>query len=318
MAKTAALTKHKSPVSKYPGSKRLHCDRLFSGRVPDAVVEPFAGAAHYSFFMMNQRQAPRAYFWAECEKSLQALYATWAHPEDHAALYDRLKYWQIRFKRGDLDAAWGELTSDYWALCSFTNLSGFHKAALGATGLVIRKLTFGAVMRSANGKCFNHPYVKSEVPRLISWKYKLPPCTATPSLYSDWSSAIKNFSRWADAQKLKPSAEILIDPPYYAPPKQGRRCSPAYLDHEPHADRTKALFVNSFQAAIKEPRLRRITVTGYFSDELNDALLVVAGKESVTCKIQSELKKMNNSGKPKPGFVEAIWTVKRGAIKDHG
>jgi site-specific DNA-adenine methylase len=303
--------KYKSPLQRYPGSKRGYLPKLWDECETEAVVEPFAGAAHYSFDRLNQGWilAPKQVFLGEQDKGVRAIYETWRSPETYSAFYTRLEFWRIEFCFTSADSAWKALVREIEEWSAAPELDSTQTAYFACAALALRKLTFGGVVRNnAKGK-LNIKYCEGQVNELIGWNFIFPPIPeAGVSICSDWQSAIAAFKN----SDLK-SAEALIDPPYYAPKQKGKVCTAAYLGHEPHSDRTRQLCTKAFEACLMDGRFRLINVTNYFSDELDQELGAIALNHGVKleCRVENGLKSMNKSGKEKDGETEAIWTVRR-------
>lgn len=305
------INKYSSPFQRYPGSKRGYLSKLWDERDRVAVVEPFAGAAHYSFERLSQGWvlAPKHVFFGEQDASVRAVYETWICPEQHAAFYTRLEFWRMEFCFCSTDSAWTALIKEFDEWQSASSLNAEQLAYFAAIALVIRKLTFGGVVRAGASGRLNVKYCARQVKQLIGWHFEFPPTpSASVSILNDWQSAITAFKN-SDL----PSAEALIDPPYYAPRQKGRRCTAAYLDHEPHSDRTRKLCTDAFSACIKDPKFRLINVTNYYSDVLDDELREIARDhgEKLERVDAGSLKSMNKSGAKKVGEKEGIWTIRR-------
>ena len=93
----------KSPISRYPGSKRLHLKELLAAAAPvEAVIEPFAGAAHYSISRL-QNGVTQA-FLGESDPTVRALYAVWKNKKLHSLFEEYLANWVKAFENDRLAA----------------------------------------------------------------------------------------------------------------------------------------------------------------------------------------------------------------------
>lgn len=313
------MPKYSSPLQRYPGSKRGYIDRLWDGQYREALIEPFCGAAWYTLERSSSILPPGSISLADADASVQCIFKVWIEERLEDAVYEEIAYWKKKFNELAPDKAWSDLTHDYaWYSHAHksrvrdaveTDLTDRQIAKLAATGLVMRKLTFGGVMRTGAAGKINVRYVKGQLEQLERWEYKFPPLPDAKFYFArSWEEVMEGFSGFDVS-----SAEAFLDPPYYAPKTDGRRCTPAYIGHAPHAPETLALCTESFESCLKDPRITRINVTNYYSEELDHALIDLCGRHG--CKVSlsrgGELKGMNKVGKEKLGETEGLWTVRR-------
>jgi hypothetical protein len=298
--------KFKSPLPRYMGSKRKFCKLLDNGKNHQVILEPFAGAAHYSFHKFSQPEPPSHVFWGEKDASVRAIFLAWGwgyHEEVCAKIHD----WKERFRDNGARTMWPALT-DAWETCN-TSEGRVHLIDFAAASLVLRKLTFGGMLRTnkSDGR-LNIKYVGCQLPELLKWNFTFPPIPedAPFCLMPSWQGCIMQFRK---AERFN-TAEALLDPPYWSPDKSLTGCYPG---HDPSSVETFGLSVDSFRACLEDERIKRIILCNYYSDELDCAVHNVAGEfgEEVQAIQTGTLAGVQKSRKITTTESQAIWVVER-------
>ena len=245
----------KSPISRYPGSKRLHLKELLADAAPvEAVIEPFAGAAHYSISRL-QNGVTQA-FLGEADPTVRCLYEVWRQPRLHDSFHNRVQAWS-EFLRVEPAQSMNQLNFDVEKMFR-TGIDSSRDAdvlAAAVAGAILRQLTFGGVIRCSDTGKQNAPVVKGQLKKLWRWEANLEGADVARrfNVQSNYVEAIAAFKNSDLA-----SAEALIDPPYYAPLAEcPRRQTPAYWGHKPHAKETLELCLNAFDQCLSDERIRQ-------------------------------------------------------------
>jgi len=312
-------------VPRYPGSKRLY-DFNDCGDY-DSVIEPFTGSGITSLKLMSQ--GARSLFWADTDPTMRAIYHVWVNSELHDQFYSYLEEFRSSFCREPLecDRAWTQpLERDRaWIQLkdTFDAADISYPAKLAATSLCLRKLTFGGVVRaSANGK-LNVTYCKGQLDELKKWRYQLPIAPPILSISQSWEGSFKKLEKSGCERTF-----CLIDPPYWLPLyetdeelKKIRRQSgtmlPCYLEHKPHDRATLDLCVDALKSALSSQKIKRIVITNYFSEELDNAIAALCDefKKPLTTKTVGKLDGINRGRVATTQNKEAIWSIGYAATK---
>ena len=302
----------KSPISRYPGSKRLHLKELLADAAPvDAVIEPFAGAAHYSISRL-QNGVTQA-FLGEADPTVRSLYEVWRQPRLHDFFTLEIEAWsEILGVQPDESMNPAQFDVEKILAGDIDSSSDAEVLSAAAAGAILRQLTFGGVIRCSDTGKQNAPVVKGQLKKLWRWEANLEGSEVARrfNVQPNYIEAIAAFKNSDLA-----SAEALIDPPYYAPLAEcPRRQTPAYWGHKPHAKETLELCLNAFEQCLSDERIRRVVVTNYVSDELHDGLSAIASRHNQQLQFFSgnTLKTMQRStGKVGDGAKQGFWQVIR-------
>lgn len=310
---TTKTKKITSPVSRYPGSKRLFLKALLADAQPvDAIIEPFAGAAHYSIARLQD--GVDFAFLGETDPTVRSLYKVWASTELHADFQHYCDRWTEDFEQdsGSAFQAINTQIESFWgdrALFLGEDAGHCIKAAAGA---ILRKLTFGGVVRDNAAGEQNAPLVTGQLKQLARYCPNLSGSEVAQklSVHSGYRQAIAAFKTSGLF-----SAEALIDPPYYAPREECPRTqTPAYWGHKPHAKETLEICLDTFKLCVLDERIRRVVVTNYISRELDEGLRAIASKHNQSLEFieGTTLKTMQRStGKPSDGVKQGFWQIRR-------
>lgn len=301
-----------SPVSRYPGSKRLFLKALLADAKPvDAVIEPFAGAAHYSIARL-QDDVDFA-FLGEADPTVRSLYQVWKNPCLHPKFLEYVENWKTAIRQDEYSAI-ARLNSRIEVLNSqkpdSSLLSGGYSLPQdrAATGAILRQLTFGGVVRCNGEGKQNATAVRDQLDKIQRWEptldgHEVAKGIAVTPDYKDAIAAFQSSGLF--------SAEALIDPPYYAPLSEcPRRQTPAYWGHEPHSQETLKLCLDAFRRCASDTRIQRIVVTNYISDELHEGLGAIALEHGRRIELIAgqTLKTMQRAtGKPGDGAKQGFW-----------
>lgn len=267
-------------VPRFPGGKRNHGKyQIWDGAVYDACIEPFAGGSAFSQQML--RRGCKNVFLGERDPLLLPIYECWLAPYTHQRVYDLIDSWKQRFlnahyDRDRIDVVWECLKR------RLDEREDYTKEEIAAASLVLRKLTFGGVVRLNTKDKLNVRYVECQIQLLEKWVYRFPYIDQEARVYlkPSWQQAMLRFKMWAD-RNPNGSAIALVDPPYYAELPTGEQMekrkrqdgiTPAYPGHLPHNLKTLALSVEPVEELLKFSQVERIVVTNYYSDRLDSAL----------------------------------------------
>ena len=275
MTKTVAIT---SPVSRYPGSKRLFLKGLLKD-APNvqAVIEPFAGAGHYAIARLAE--GVDFAFFGEVDPTVRALYEVWARPDLHYEFLEAVAGWK-RFFADQESIAWQTLNErmENKQEAEHTKVAGVRRKIKvvddAATGAVLRQLTLAGIVRKNGKGRQNAPLVADQLNKLASWQ---------PALYgSDLAKRIEVVDAWQgaiarfEASNLF-SAEAFVDPPYYVPREDCPiQKTATYWNHQPHEESTLYLCLDAAYACAQDARIERIMVTNYMSKVLDTKLHAIA------------------------------------------
>jgi hypothetical protein len=267
----------RSPLPRYPGSKRLY---------------------HHLHNPIDLA------FLSDSDPTVHAVWLAWLNPSKHAAVLNEIDKWKHVFERLGPDEAWTQLK------LSIEDFPGDF-VELAAASLVLRKLTFGGVVREGASGRLNIKWVQGQVTQLLKWTYKFPPQpNGLINISLDWRDSLAQLQRAAFDEAI-----ALIDPPYWLPygPGSSRRgtgrMSPCYPGHSPHAPWQRDMCLDAVAAALADPRITRIFITNYYSAELAGALFELCPE--LHEQAQGKLDGINPGRKRGTNHIEALWTLDR-------
>ena len=235
-----------------------------------------------------------------------SLYLVALDPNLHFPYLEDVREWGHWFSRDSKDA-WETLCKRVEIIEASPQKNLCVEAA--AVGSVLRKLTFGGVVRKNKHNKQNAPLVNGQIEKLVGWEptLELHKIKKEVHLRNDFRRAIEAF-----LESKFEAAEALIDPPYYAPRSECPRTQTAtYWGHEPHSVRTKYLCTNAVRMCCEEARFKRIVVTNYLSKDLDERLREIATQNNRQISFVSgkALKTMQRTTKLEDGVKQGFWEI---------
>ncbi|MEM9116959.1 MAG: DNA adenine methylase [Cyanobacteria bacterium P01_F01_bin.56] len=258
----------------------LICDRLHHY---DVIVEPFAGSGAATWQHNHGIQNAIA---ADFDPGVQAVWECWGDAEKRGEVEKYLASFHRLLSRNP-DSAYRFLKACY------NQHEGRSREHLAAVSLTLRRLVFGATLRTAKttGK-LNVALSKSSSAKtgskldryLDRWNYTWPDNgIQTLDFHHSWQEAVQ-----ALADSNYGNALVIIDPPYYSPKgwtekrKDGRkvqsRMTPAYPGHDPQSADELAMCVDCLDAVLATGKAGRVVVFNYASGILEDSIDELYGK----------------------------------------
>ena len=315
-----------SPFVGSKGSKKYRA--IHDGGDYDCIYEAFTGGGGFTLLHPN---APRALFGADADPAVRAAWLAMHDDKTRTIAADRIAWWTQQFQGVSLEQAqrsWRVLREEFnW---------GGHPATRGKTRLayyaaasiVIRRLCFGTVLRTANqpsttfhGKKLHRLNIalsykaekgKSKLESFQGWQHQWP----TPL---DHCTITTHFNTSAIALKHShyQSAIAVIDPPYWVPyePGTNRRgtgaMTAAYPGHKPSDDREFGLCIDAINAAFATGKVKRAVVFNYVSGRLDQAIRIAAKRWNMPCHFSNlgPLGNMNNAQQKHGRFDEGVWEL---------
>lgn len=267
---------------------------------------------------------------ADSDPLVRAIWECWQSPGQQALVLRAIAEWQAQFSQTHATIARnakGEPIRLYFSsspvqswtalkmICETPNLRPISEVA--AASLVLRKLTFGGVVRFAQGSeavpgknsRLNIKYVSGQLAKLARWQYRFPPIYPAQVL-SSAQSAIDLVDKTAG------TIAAWVDPPYYLPRADYGRMCPAYPGHRPHAAETMdfALYILRKVAAI--PNVGHLIYSNYSSQQ-HDFLVdrILSDFDQIQTIDRGRLNSLyQGNGKPSVLASERIWIAQKTEI----
>lgn len=307
-------------IPRFSGGKRDHKKyRIWDGARYDAVIEPFAGGSAFSQQMILR--GCKNIFLGECDRLLLSIYQCWLNPESHQAVYDAIADWQKRFHAATYSPAKFDLVWDCLKQrldkSPMARYEDYPIAERAAASLVLRKLTFGGVVRLNTQGMLNVKWVNDTIPGFLRWSYRFPfvPEDCNITIVNSWQKCVSRFHDWAEANP-EGRAIALVDTPYFAnlpsqeamdKRKQQNGITPAYPGHEPHSLKTLNLSIAPVRILRDFGQVKRIVVTNYYSDQLDQAL---RGMDAgLVMRSVGKLDGLNQTRSSGTEYEECVWEL---------
>lgn len=285
----------KQVFTRFPGNKRRHL--AMPGIQPEqatAVLEPFCGTGAFSLHLLRTKTVEQA-FWGEQDRSLIAVYKIW-QSGDYQPIYDGIEQWKLKFRQ-DSESAWIALKQDFEAGCPVASL-------------VLRKLTFGGVVRfgSKNGKLNVRP-VKDCLQSIQKWHYRFPKIQPV-SISIGYEAAIESCK-----QSSPESLVSWVDPPYYLPRAEFGRMVPCYPNHKPHDDSTLEMAIDALAKTAEIPTCKHLIYSNYQSEQHDQKVAEIFKKQGFDAVSLVDIGRLDGmhrgTGNPRVLASEGIWIAQR-------
>lgn len=286
---------------------------IHDGGQYDCILEAFLGGGGFSLSTWNPT---RSLIGADCDPAVTSVWKSWLNPAIQTKVSTLVKTWQEQVAI--------EPYSTFRSLAEIINRDGHpcttgkdRIATLAAASLVIRRLCFGCFLRKTKKTkrlniALSYKSKGSKLESFPRWQHSWPRQLDNCSVSKTWSIAVLRA-------KFSPYKNILaiVDPPYWVPyiPGTKRRgtgaMTAAYPEHDPSSPEFLNMCLDSTEALLRLPNVKRIVVFNYFSRELDTKLKTIARRHGMKA-IRSDLdplSNVNNGFKQRKRHCEAVWEI---------
>ena len=248
-------------ISPYPGAKSPKKYPVHDGGKYGAWIAPYAGCGEQECWLaMHHPSTP--IFASDIDPAVAAIWQCWGDDRKRKAVsrYIDAYYEQVLSRPKETFAS---LKRIYDTLCrSGDNTSG---VLLSAVAIVLRRLTFGGVIRCNKQGELNVALSEDKLSTFHNWLYEWPEPPMQLNFTRHWRDCLEAFYQ----SELK-DAIVFLDPPYSAPgngPRVNLGMSPAYPGHEPNDPNLYADFIECLESVLRSGRAKRVVVANYYGEQ---------------------------------------------------
>lgn len=266
----------KADTSKYP---------VYDYGYYDCVIEPFVGSGHFTTGMFWRTPISKA-FVADSDPAIREVWECWVSAELRADVEESIDFWSERILFKNPVHAYQELKKIFEGEQYDCDGTPYDIVDRVSASILLRKLVFGGVLRCNTEGRLNVALSQDKLKAFESWRFEWLPFLDRYQIYiqNNWQHCLSRFELDSTAR----NAIAFVDPPYWLPKgsRPGRRgtgaMTPAYPTHgDPSGDELFRDCVDCVDRLLGNPKVRRVVVTNYWSDQLHTALEDLADRHGV-------------------------------------
>lgn len=254
MTNTASRSRLLSP---YPGGKALSRYPVHDGGRYDAWICPFAGSGEQESWVA-QTYPDLPIVAADADFLVKVVWECWAKPRLRKAVASLIEAWQLKIAVNP-QAAFNELAAiATWYYCP-DHQSSYNPVLVATASILLRRLTFGGVMRLNSRGVFNVGLSQDKLKSFLAgWRFEWPQPPKSLAVFSDWSEAV-DFVTGHDRRCPETNyrnAIAIVDPPY---------CSGTTAAYA-HADGALSMALDCVELLLASGHASRIVAFNYWGE----------------------------------------------------